>query len=190
MKKYMIFFLLVLSFATPILVDAATHRIPILGWATVPEGSGDVFFEPFDVKASNDVWDRLIVVFTDTAERDALHGSFTVPQNYVSGADVVIVWTVVASTGNAVEWDFDYRAVGGNDAESFDQSGNQQSVNAADTGPSAPFERMEITIALTDGNFAAGDNVSFTLFRDGTDAGDTIAASVLLFEVYFEYDDA
>ncbi len=188
MKKLIIIFILLFCFIGS--VSAATHRIPILGWATVPEGSGDVFFEPFDVKATNDVWDRLIVIFTDTSERDALHGSFTVPQNYVSGADVVIVWTVVASTGNAVEWDFDYRAVGGNDAESFDQSGTQQSVNAADTGPSAAFERMEITIALTDGNFASGDNVSFTIFRDGTDAGDTIAASVLLFEVYFEYDDA
>ena len=27
----------------------ATHRIPILGWSAVPDSSGNVFFEPYDV---------------------------------------------------------------------------------------------------------------------------------------------
>jgi len=188
MKKLIIAFVLLFCFIGS--VSGATFRVPILGWATVPEGSGDVFFEPYDVKATNDVWDRLIVVFTDTAERDALHGSFTVPQNYVGTANIVIVWTCIATSGD-VEWDFDYRAVGGNDAESFDQSGTQEALNNNnDTAPSAAHERMEFTVSATDANFAAGDNVSFTLFRDGTDAGDTISDNVLLFEIYFEYNDA
>ena len=186
MKKYIICLIL---FFLSTSVFSATHRIPILGWATIPEGSGDVFFEPYDVKATNDVWDRLIIVFTDTAERDALHGSFTVPQNYVGTANLIVVWTSLATSGD-VEWDFDYRAVGGNDTESFDQTGTQESVNSNDTAPSAANERMEITISLTNGNFATGDNVLFTLFRDGTDAGDTLSDNVLLFELYFEYDDA
>ncbi len=188
MKKYIISLLLIL-FSTS--VFSATHRLPILGWATVPEGSGDVFFEPYDVKATNDVWDRLIVVFTDTAERDALHGSFTVPQNYVDTANLVIVWSTVAvAAAGDVEWDFDYRAVGGDDTESLDQAGTQESVNGNDTAPSTTNERLVLTIALTDGNFAVGDIVLFTLFRDGTDGGDTMADNALLFEIYFEYNDA
>ena len=111
------------------------------------------------------------------------------PQNYVDTANLVIVWTATAIIGD-VEFDFDYRAVGGNDVESFDQAGVQESVNANDTAPSAIHERMELTIALTDGNFAAGDTVEFYFPRDGTDVGDTMAAAALVFELFFEFNDA
>lgn len=167
----------------------ATHRIPILGFGTVPGTSGDVFFESYDVKATNDVWDRLVLVFNDTAARDGLHGGFTVPKDYVDTANLIIVWTSTAITGD-VEWDFDYRAVGGDDTESLDQAGTQESVNLNDTAPSAAHERLETSIALTDANFAADDEVTFTLFRDGTDGGDGMAAAAIVFGVFFEYSDA
>lgn len=167
----------------------ATHRLPVLGFATRPDTSGNVFLEPLDVKASNDVWDRLVWVFNDTATRMGLHGGFVVPQNYVDAASLIVVWTTSATSGD-VEWDCDYRAVGGDDSESLDQAGTQESVNNNDTAPSAAFERMECALDLTDGNFAAGDEVEFTLFRDGTDGGDTIAAAVLVFSVLFQYEDA
>ena len=167
----------------------ATHRINILGFGSVPDTSGNVYFEPYDVKASNDVWDTLVLIFDQGSTRDGLHGHFEVPQNYVGTANVVIVWTATATT-NDVEWDFDYRAVGGNDSESLDQAGTQQSVNGNDVAPSAIHERMEFSIALTDANFAIGDTVEFTLFRDGTDAGDTMSAAAIVFAVIFEYADA
>ena len=167
----------------------ATHRIPILGWSTVPDTGGDVFFEPYTVKATNDVWGYLVTVFNDTAARDGLRGRFDVPVNYVGTANLIVVWTTTATTGD-VEWDFDYRAVGGNDAESLDQSGTQETVNSNDTAPSTTDERMEISIALTDANFAAKDTVQFEHFRDGTDAGDTISAAVQLHGLFFEYADA
>ena len=167
----------------------ASHRIPILGWSTVPDTSGDVFFEPYTIKATNDVWGKLVGIFNNTSTRIGLRGSFNVPKNYVNTANLIVVWTSTATTGD-VEWDFDYRAVGGNDTESLDQAGTQESVNANDTAPSATDRRMEISIALTDGNFAADDTVLFELFRDGTDAGDTLAAAVQLHDLYFEYADA
>lgn len=165
----------------------ATHRIPILGNGT--KGSANVFQEPYTVKATNDVWDFLVWVFNDTATRDKLSGKFNVPKNYVGTANLIIVWTAQVTAGD-VEIDFDYRAVGGNDTESLDQTGSQQSVNSNDTAPSAVNERMEISIALTDGNFSADDTVEFSLFRDGTDAGDTIAGAVTLIDLLFEYADA
>lgn len=167
----------------------AIHRIPILGFPTIPDASGNVFFEPYTVKATNDVWGRLVAIFNDTAARNGLRGGFTVPKNYVGSANLIVVWTAAATSGD-VEWDFDYRAVGGNDAESLDQAGTQESVNANDTAPSAIHERMEISIALTNGNFAADDEVLFELFRDGTDGGDTMAAAAILFSLLFEYSDA
>lgn len=166
----------------------ANHRVPILGWQTVPDASGDVFFEPADIKATNKVWDRQVCVFNDTATRIGLHGQFNVPKNYVGTANLIVVWTSTATSGD-VEWDFDYRAVGGNDTESLDQAGTQESVNANDTAPSATDERMEISIALTDANFAADDSVLFTHFRDGTDGGDGIAAAVQMVDLFFEYSD-
>ena len=167
----------------------ATHRINVLGWPTIPDTSGNVFFEQYDVKATNDVWDRLVLIFNDTATRLGLHGGFTVPKNYVGTAKIIIVWTSTAISGD-VEFDFDYRAVGGDDTESLDQAGTQETVNLNDTAPSAAHERMEVALALTSANLAADDEVEFTLFRDGTDAGDTLAAAAIVFAVLFEYADA
>jgi len=167
----------------------SVHRMPILGWGTIPNSSGSVFFEPYNIKATNDVWDRLVCIFNDTATRIGLAGGFTVPKNYVGSAKLIIVWTSTATTGD-VEWDFDYRAVGGDNTESLDQAGTQQSVNLNDTAPSAANRRMECSIVLTDSNFAVDDEVEFELFRDGTDAGDTMAAAAIVFSVMFEYADA
>lgn len=165
-----------------------TYRLPILGHATNPDPGDTVFPEPYTINATNDVWAPLPFIFPDDGTRTGLHGLFAVPQNYVDTANVVIVWTAIA-VANDVEWDFDYRAVGGDDAESLDQAGTQESVNAADTAPGAVNRRLELTIALTDGNFAVGDTVEWALFRDGTDGGDGMAADAMMFELFFEYDD-
>lgn len=167
----------------------ATFRIPIMGWAAMPDSSGSVFFEPQSIKGTNDPFPQLVAVFNDTATRIGLGGRFTVPKNYVGTAKVAIVWTSTATSGD-VEWDFDYRAVGGDDAESLDQAGTQETVNLNDTAPSAAWERMECLITLTAANFAVDDEVEFALFRDGTDGGDTIAAAVTLWQLMFEYADA
>jgi putative transposon-encoded protein len=155
----------------------------------MPDSSGNVFFEPQSIKATNDAWPQLVAVFNDTATRIGLGGRFTVPKNYVGTAKVAIVWSTTATSGD-VEWDLDYRAVGGDDTESLDQSGTQESVNLNDTAPSAAHERMECLISLTSANFAVDDEVEFALYRDGTDSGDTIAAAVMLYQLLFEYADA
>lgn len=167
----------------------ATHRLPILGWQTVPDTTGEAYFEPYTLNATNDQWANLVLILEDTANRHGVYGVFDVPQNYVDTANLVVVWTATATSGD-VEFDFDYRAVGGNDTESLDQSGTQESVNSNDTAPSAVNERMEISIALTDGNFSAGDTVEYFFPRDGTDAGDTMAADCMVFDLFFEYNDA
>jgi putative transposon-encoded protein len=166
----------------------ATHRIPIFGFGTVPDDSGDAFFESYAVKATNKVWDRLVAIFNDTATRIGIHGGFTVPKNYVGTPKLAIVWTSTATSGD-VEWDFDYRAVGGDDSESLDQAGTQESVNLNDTAPTAAHRRLETLITLS-ANFAVDDEVEFTLFRDGTDGGDGMAAAAIVFAVMFEYADA
>lgn len=144
--------------------------------------------EPYTVKATNDVWQRLVVVFNDTSARIGLHGGFTVPKNYVGTAKLVVVWTSTAITGSVV-WDADYRAITGNDTESLDQTTNQESVTVTDVAPGAAHRRLEALLALTSANLAADDEVEFALFRDGTDAADTMAAAAMLFQLLFEYTD-
>jgi len=167
----------------------ATHKISILGINTRPDTSGDVYLQSYEEHATNDVWGLNVFVFADSGTRIGLKGAFNVPENYVGTASIVPVWTTAATSGD-VEWDFDYRAVGGDDTESLDQSGTQESVNSNDTAPSAAHERLTPSLSVTDGNFAAGDTVLFELFRDGTDAGDTLADEALLFDLLFQYDDA
>lgn len=166
----------------------ATHRMSILGAATVPDTTGSVWQEPYPILATNDVWKHLVFILADTATRIGIYGQFQVPKNYVGTPKVVFIWTAIATSGD-VEFDFDYRAVGGDDTESLDQAGTQETVNANDTAPSAVNERMECSIALTAGNFAVDDTVEFFAVRDGTDGGDTMAASCILFDVMFEYTD-
>lgn len=166
----------------------ATHRVPILDWSMSPDSTGNVTFEPYDIKATNDVWKALVGVYADTNTRLGLRGRFNVPKNYVGTAKLVAVWTSTATSGNVV-WDCDYRAVGGNDAESLDQTSNQESVTVTDAAPGAANRRLEALLTLTSANLAVDDTVEFELFRDGADGADTMAAAALLFDLLFEYSD-
>jgi len=78
----------------------ATHRIPILGWATRPDTSGDVFMEPATIKGTNDFFQGFVWVFNDSGNDDELYGRFTVPQNYVGTAAIIVVWTSTATSGD------------------------------------------------------------------------------------------
>ncbi|MCC7045063.1 MAG: hypothetical protein IT183_14455 [Acidobacteria bacterium] len=171
----------------------ATHRRSILGAATTPDTAGACWQEPYSILATNDVWGYLIWRFGSSnaaapTTRIGLRGNFNVPKNYVGSAKIIVVWTATGTSGD-VAWDFDYRAVGGNDAESLDQAGTQESATVTDTAPSAAHERMEAQITLTASNLAADDTVQFELFRDGTDAADTMAFSAIVHDVLFEYAD-
>lgn len=165
-----------------------TAMIPILNHTTLPGTSGNAFFEPYPILATNDTWKHLVGILNDTATRIGFYGAFTVPSNYdPSGTTkIIIVWTSTATAGD-VEWDFDYIAVSGNDAESLDQAAAVESVNGNDTAPGAAHRRLQFEIALTAANIAAEDTVEWLLARDGTDGGDTMAAAAILFDLLFEY---
>lgn len=170
-----------------------TFRKSILGHNTVPDTSGNVFQEPYTILASNDVWGYLIWRFGSSnaaapTTRFGLRGQFAVPKNYVGSPKIIVVWTATVTTGDVV-YDFDYRAVGGNDTESLDQAGTQESVTVTDTAPGAANRRLEAQLTLTAGNLAIDDTLQFELFRDGTDAADTMAASGIVHDVLFEWTD-
>jgi len=165
----------------------ATFELPILGHSTRPDSSGDVFPEPNSVKGTNDFFDELVWVFNDTSTKIGLYGSFRVPQNYSSGASFITSWKTTATSGD-IEWDLSYRAVA--TGESLDQATAQEALNQNDTAGGSANLRQDAELSATDSNFTAGDIVQFILYRDGTDAGDTISAAVTLHELVFKYLDA
>lgn len=171
-----------------------THRIPITGISVQPDATGEMWFEPYSILATNDVWKHDIGRFgaSNAAQptvRHGFYGSCNVPKNYVGSAVLVIVWTATLTSGDVV-WDFEYRSVAGNDANSLDQSGTEESVTVTDTAPGAANRRLEVTINLTSANLAADETVEFFFARDGADGADTMAGSALLFDLLLQYADA
>lgn len=167
----------------------ATHRIPILGYNTIPDSSGGVFFEPYTIKATNDNFGHIVLVFNNSNATEGIYGAFVVPANYSGSPVFKIYWTTTATTGN-IKLDLDYRAIGGDDTESLDQSSFQENLTVTDGAPSATDERMEATMSATAGNLAADDIVEFYLTRESDNGSDTLAAAITVHAVVFQYADA
>ncbi len=169
----------------------ATFRMSIMG-ALAPDSTGNAFFEPYAIKASNDTFQHLVAILNDAASDCGFYGTFNVPKNYVGTAKIIPVWTSTATSGNA-EFGFAYRAIGGDDAESLDQASFQEGpLYVQDAAPSASHERNTPSISLTSANLAADDTVEFYFFRDNNSTGgaDDMAAAVILHDLIFEYADA
>jgi len=169
----------------------ATHQIPIAGWSLKPDNTGRAYVFPYSQDASNDLFDPFVMRFIDPVTQiHGFYGSFVVPADYVGTAVIRIRWTAQVTSGN-VRFDFDYRAVGGNDTESLDQATFQENLSVVDAAPSAINERMNVAISATSANFAAGDTVLFFFTRDGVNGtpDDTLAGTIQVFDLLFEYDD-
>ena len=168
----------------------ATHRIPIINFATKPDNNGDTYFEPSAINLNaNDRYDHMVLAFTDQGAREGVAGKFVVPKNYVGTAKIIVVWRTTATTGDVV-WDFDYRAVGGDSSESMDPTTDQETLTVTDTASGTARQRQECSMTATAGNFAADDEVLFNFYRDGVNASDTLAASAWVDSLIFEYADA
>lgn len=164
------------------------YNLSILNYSVKPDNSGNAFIEPYSVKATNDLFDDNVLIFNDSGTRIGFKGKFQVPLNYVGTALIKPIWSSTAVTGNLV-WDFDYRAIGGDDTESMDQATAQESVTVTDASPTAIHRRLTPSLTLTSGNLVAGDTVEYFFVRDGTDAADTMAAAGILFDLLFSYSD-
>lgn len=168
----------------------ATRTLPILGFASLPDTTGNVFAEPAATALEvNDRYPGLVWVFKDTSTRLKLGVRFVVPQDYVGAPKLRLAWATTVITGKVV-WEFDYTAVA--DAESVDPSTDQQTTASTGTTVPATARLLKVEdIALTAANFAAGDLVLGSIVRDGLDTvNDTAAASAYLLAASFVYDNA
>jgi len=156
--------------------SAATQYINAIEFGALPDSSGNVFLEPYPVKATNDFWKHGHFVFNDTATDDSLYGKFELNRGCTSGATVTMVWTTTATTGNA-RYTFSYRVITGTDANSLDQATSVEDVTITSTAPGAANRRISATFTPTNSNFATAGTVEWKLTRTGTNGGDTLAAA-------------
>ncbi len=165
----------------------ATIYTSILGWEINAGSSGDVFPEPYSIKATNDRWKYLVWVFNNGASPAELFGGFRVPNDYVGSASIVALYTSTATTGSIV-LAFNYRTVAsGVSGQSFDQTTQTESTSAAFSAPSAANLRRDAVIPLTSSSLTNGQKVQFEILRDPTSASDDLAAAITLHGLYLGY---
>lgn len=162
----------------------------LLGQATRPDSSGNCVRSNMQLVATNKRWPHEIWKFRNTGSVPvSLFGTFDVPPEYPGSptiARVFLDWSATVTSGD-VRWGIDIRAVGGDNVESLDQTGQQENDEVTDTAPGAIWRKMRATLDLTPANFAAGDLVQFELYRDLSDAADTLSGDVYLFRALFDY---
>ena len=156
----------------------ATSSIPLFNSSTIPDGTGNTWFEPSSVSGTNDNFKHLVAVASSSASKAVFYGSIRIPDDYVGNPLVKIVWSCpITSCGDAV-FDFDYRAVGGDDAESLDQATFQESVTVTDSSSATANNRMVAMVALTGSNISAGDTLQYSIGQDAADAADTYTSDL------------
>jgi hypothetical protein len=165
----------------------ATHRLDIT--PLFVSNNASVFWEPATIRFSTAPWENPILVYKEIASRVGAFAAFAVPTNYVGSPAFIVQWTTDTAVANDVEWDVDYRCV--DVGESVNQAGSQEALNTEDTAPGTAGLLQEVTVgSATAGNFAADDLCQVALYRDGTDAGDTLNDEACVFKIIFQYADA
>jgi hypothetical protein len=159
----------------------------IIDWASLPDTSSNVFIEPLSVKSVNKLWRRHVVVFRNSGTKIGFHGGFLIPNDYGSDLSVDVHWCSHSLSGNVV-WLLEYRAVAL--FESLDQATIQGSSGGASSSSGSPLTFRSINLALTDSDFAAGDEVEFAHYRDGLSGLDNLAEEALLLGLYLNYTAA
>jgi len=163
----------------------ATRAKSILGAATLPDGV--VFQEPSSVNVLvNDRYPGMVYVFKDTGTRIKLGVGFYIPPNYVGTPIIRLIWLTVLTSGD-VRWEADLTSIA--DGESGDPSADQESIPLTVTVPGTARLLKYTDLAFTAGTFAPNDFVQGVIARDGTEAADTAAGSVYLYDAQFLFSD-
>ena len=161
----------------------STHEITIFQFNTLPNNSGDAFFEPYSVSDTATAFDPMISRFNDTTTRVVIATAFKIPQNYDSSAQLIMDWTANATTGDA-NVGLSYLTVG--EGEDFGAAATSTAAATFSKGSTA-FSRVRSVLDLTSTDFARGDIVLCDYFLDGTLTTTTLAAAMLTFSANFRY---
>lgn len=163
----------------------ATHRILIPATAFLPDTTGNCYPKPDSVDNANDRFPHEVLAFSDSGTRTGASSTFMVPKNYASTPKGYVVWKSTATSGDVV-WDVDTKAVA--DGESLDPSADDDAQTVTTTTPGTARLRKDSSVTFT-GTYAADDLVLVSVYRDGAQGADTLAAEALFEGFVFEYSD-
>jgi putative transposon-encoded protein len=163
----------------------ATHRLFIPATSFLPDATGNCYPKPTLIDDANDRFPHEILALKDSGTRTGASASFLVPKNYVGTPKGYVVWRSTATSG-AVVWDVDTKAIA--DAESLDPSTDDDAQTVTTTTPGTARLRKDSTVTFS-GTYAADDEVLVSVYRDGAQAADTLAAEALFEGFIFEFAD-
>lgn len=164
----------------------ATHRLFIPASAFLPDTSGNCYPKSDAIDNANDRFPHEILAFKDSGTRTGASVTFMVPKNYVGTPVALVHWKSTATSGDVV-WDVDTKAVA--DGESLDPSTDDDAQTTTQATPGTARLREDASLTLT-GTYVADDLVLLSVYRDGAQAADTLAAEALMEGVTFQYADA
>lgn len=161
----------------------AVRRISVLNGFTLPDTSGNVWYEPASVTQTNDRYPQGIWRFKDTATKDSLGIRFSVPADYFGAGKLYVFWTTTATSGNAI-WALDYSSAAV--TASVDPSADEESLTVTTAAPGSSQTGVSSSMTLTAADVAANDFFQGKVSRNGA-GSDTIAADLVVYDVVFEY---
>ncbi len=162
----------------------AIHISPVA--LTLPEAG--VYFEPAAVNLqANDRYPGMVLAFPSQTLRQGCGFHVRIPNNYVGTPVLQLLGATTATTG-AVVWDLVYQSIAS--GESIDPSTDQESLTVTTTVPGTARLLFTSSISLTAANLDAGDILIGTVYRDGADAADTLAATAWIVSAVLSYADA
>ncbi len=166
----------------------ATHRVPMLGFQTMPDSSGSVWFEPTSVDLSNESFSYIVLKYEESPSDITCYGAFNIPQNYASGGSAVVVWNCNPTTGDA-DFGLRWRSVGGSAGALSLVQAIQGSATSLDVAPSSASGRVETKITITAADISAGSTLQFGVSRATTGTDAAVAGPIYVHGVLFEYED-
>ena len=167
----------------------ATHQIPITGFGLVPDSGDGAYIAPLTAGMANDQFQTLAIFLPNSGNRDMIHGSFVVPENYVGTPALVVLWAPSSTNTGGVVFEFDY--ISRQAGESIDPSASwDQQATGTDTPPGTIGQLAEHASFSLGSNFAAGDTVLFQFGRDSGDGSDSFAGIAMVVGLLFSYADA
>lgn len=169
----------------------ATHDIPILGFATLPDSSGNVFFQALEtalVTTAANLLNLGFVMPDPGAADEGLFGKFNIPQNFVASPRLVIRGVLNGTPANTLA--FGLQQTGGiAPSETVDVAYETEDTanNAVWTG-FVDEDLYEEIITITPASaYVAGDEVFYFFYRDGS--VDDATFQFVLTGLFLRYND-
>jgi len=171
----------------------STHRLPILNYNVVPDGTGNVWAAPLstELALASAPGNEMCIVMPAAATISSdtgIYGKFTVPNTFAAGSETLVIRGILDGAPSTLVIAFGVQLKANADDESYDQALGAQAIASASSVSQADEDVYEETIDISGTTFAANDDVNFFFYID--DSVHTYTGLFLLTGLFFQYTDA